>query len=743
MKLESILIKRYRSAREVHLPTVGDFNVFIGKNNSGKSTLLRAIRAFYSCLRRGEVIALDAPIGRDAIDFSNRKTGEPIEITITFSMELAERDSLIRDIAIEAPQLKNAVDGLDPSLRLEISLTVMPPPARFAYTRRLSLVPAIKATTSGTPGRILFQINHTGAKELADKVREARKYATIAEDINKVARNMDEDDFQGMRRGPEESIQQARFTYLTRRILGDTLQESGPTIETLVRQSNSFADFQSGAKSLAAKFLDQSATTQAAPLKSPVETFSGEQSSVPQYVLNLIKTIGAMPVLYLTETRKQVGKEEAERLLQLKVERGGDQVLGSIKQKVAALLGVKIDAFAGGTGQPSSRNAEMDIDNFLLEVNGSGIREALRLILDVEFQNPKVLLVEEPEVHLHPALETNLMGYLKKLSRECQVFISTHSTNFLDAPDMESVFLVSKSDGCTQVQTLGFEEAEAKLPKELGIRLSSLFMFDRLVFVEGPTDEAIIREWASTLSVNLSQGNIGFISMGGARNFGYYAADTIMNFLSRRQVKVWFILDRDERDAAEIQRLREKLGDKARAEILDRREIENFMIVPSALTSFIEMKQNLSGKKTSPQVTPELVITAIDECANDLKQLAVQKQIVKALCVPIYPQKIEYEPSGAPLNERIEAEMTRIKAAVENTIKGISAEIDKQSQEVETDWDHQKLKIVPGDALIDKVCQRFGTRFRKASDGSRLASFMRASEIDPQIARIILDLGTL
>src|ERR1700738_518980 len=128
----------------------------------------------------------------------------------------------------------------------------------------------------------------------------------------------------------------------------------------------------------------------------------------------------------------------------------------------------------------------MDVDDFLLEVNGSGIREALRLVLDVEFQHPKLLLVEEPEIHLHPALETGMMRFLKGISLSCQVFISTHSTNFLDTPEMSNVYLISKIGGATKVDQLTLEDAEAVLPKELGVRLSSLFMFDRLVFVEGP-----------------------------------------------------------------------------------------------------------------------------------------------------------------------------------------------------------------------------------------------------------------
>src|SRR5579859_5156301 len=118
-------------------------------------------------------------------------------------------------------------------------------------------------------------------------------------------------------------------------------------------------------------------------------------------------------------------------------------------------------------------------------------------------------------------------------------------------------------------------------------------MFDRLVFVEGPSDEAIIREWANTLSINLSQANVGFINMGGVRNFGHYAADTVISFLTRRQVSAWFILDRDERDQEEVRSLQERLGERARTEVLDRREIENFLIVPAPLQSFIRMKQEM------------------------------------------------------------------------------------------------------------------------------------------------------
>ncbi|GAA3100426.1 hypothetical protein GCM10020254_52400 [Streptomyces goshikiensis] len=93
-----------------------------------------------------------------------------------------------------------------------------------------------------------------------------------------------------------------------------------------------------------------------------------------------------------------------------------------------------------------------------------------------------MMLVEEPEVHLHPALETALMQYLKNISKDCQVFLTTHSTNFLDVGSLRNVYMIRKSPD-TQVQLLDVTEAEEAVPQELGIRLSSLFMFDRLIFL--------------------------------------------------------------------------------------------------------------------------------------------------------------------------------------------------------------------------------------------------------------------
>lgn len=47
-KLDSLVIKNYRQLRNIEIESIGDINLIVGRNNSGKSTLLEAIRLLSS-----------------------------------------------------------------------------------------------------------------------------------------------------------------------------------------------------------------------------------------------------------------------------------------------------------------------------------------------------------------------------------------------------------------------------------------------------------------------------------------------------------------------------------------------------------------------------------------------------------------------------------------------------------------------------------------------------------------------
>jgi Predicted ATP-dependent endonuclease of the OLD family len=420
--------------------------------------------------------------------------------------------------------------------------------------------------------------------------------------------------------------------------------------------------------------------------------------------------------------------------------RGGPAVLRSLQDTVSALLGVQIDAFRSDTPR-SETAAEIDVDNFLVQANGAGIRESLRLILDYEFQRPTILLVEEPEIHLHPALETNMMRYLRSLSSQCQVFITTHSTNFLDTAAMSNVYLVSRT-GSTQIQVLDADNAEAQLPRELGLRMSSLFLYDRVVFVEGRTDEGVIREWASILDINFGRANVGFVLMGGARNFAYYAAEQTLSFLAKRQVRSWFLLDRDDRADAEIKKLITSASGPATVRVLQKREIENYLLSLPALAKFISWKVKLAGADRS-EVTEQDVQKAIETAVEQLKETVLCKRVFKSAWSPIFPalrELTEHDPRE--IREKVSGEIDRLISDLQKAKSSIEDNMTKHAETLELDWPSRKFDVVPGDLLLDAVCKQFSVRFKKDKDSIRLASLMSLSEIPDEIKSIIREIGS-
>src|SRR6266568_2756000 len=147
MNLETVRIKRFRSIEEVSLEDVGQLNVLIGKNNSGKSNILLSIDSFFACIKGGNIVTSEAPIGAD-IDHFEKRTKDPTEIELSFSMDAQEREELVSDIVNVAPQMKNATDEITSAFRIVASIRTMRPPGR-AFVSDLSLKNSHKTGEKG------------------------------------------------------------------------------------------------------------------------------------------------------------------------------------------------------------------------------------------------------------------------------------------------------------------------------------------------------------------------------------------------------------------------------------------------------------------------------------------------------------------------------------------------------------------------------------------------------------------
>jgi predicted ATPase len=76
------------------------------------------------------------------------------------------------------------------------------------------------------------------------------------------------------------------------------------------------------------------------------------------------------------------------------------------------------------------------------------------LLLQPEEELPESIVLDEPELGLHPSALAVLAGLLKKAAHHCQVLIATQSTTLLDHFGLEDVIVVKQRDGASTFERL-------------------------------------------------------------------------------------------------------------------------------------------------------------------------------------------------------------------------------------------------------------------------------------------------
>lgn len=717
VRIKNIHIRNFRSLKSASLTDCGPLNVLIGKNNSGKSSVLATIPLALDHLRNGS-IASTWKVTRPVEQFTNRNTQQAIQIGIEFDASTNLVDSICVELNGAAPQLSRSID----QLRGEKSVSVIirlhhDEGGSFRYTERISFG-AIDASGDEllTEGNVLLFTPLNAAKDLFSKYVTNERFRVKAAALEQIADGSDTNlshYFRANERGgwPRFIVDQLRATH-------QFDEDFARDLIKMIDSSSSLEELKAAAQGQAATHRDTMEKNVRADLSHPISTYTGEAPSQPRYIVELCRKIGELEILKLEERKLPIGPQEAQQLLGLKVKRGGPERLAVVQQTVKSLLGVSLDAFQGS--RPDS--AEIDVDNFLAQANGAGIRESLRLVLDLELGTSEIVLVEEPEVHLHPGLEFAVHTYLQEKSKTKQIFITTHSTNFVDTAAPRNIYLLSRDSlGISSCRSLAGDEMPTLIPAELGLRLSTVFMFDRLIFVEGPTDEAIIRHLATKLNKDLSGAGIAFVQLGGIDNFAHYAAESTLDFLSRRQVKMWFFVDRDEKDNLEIERMKGKLGDSAQLFVLQRRQLENFLIEEDAVLCFIDGK--LGNRPTS-----DAYRAALAEACEELKDKIVQIYLEKRLLKPVYLRR---RGSEGAIAERIASKITELN----NRLGEIDTATEELKIELHRDWSVETaIARIPGDILLDAICRKLGSRFDKQrGDSIKLAKCLAADKIHRQL----------
>lgn len=728
MQISTVRLLNYRSFKESHLSGCGSFNVLIGKNNTGKSNILSAIRLFFHIVSQGKVATLDLPPVSE-IDYHNRNTSSPLEISILFQISANEAKNLNKIIHAHSSPKKKEPETISDMRYLYITVIVPFHPHPYGITKEL-LVGREYDVENGRIKQPLTILSVDGKA-----IEKLYQRLEIQKHLLKTRRKL-----QNVK--SSSSGGQKKLNEIVEAL--ETLTDASDSFPRRIRDIKDmnwrhFKNYRDGLVDALSKEMSVNITR--ALESGSYRTIFGRRTALPNQIESFLKGIPKARILHEKEVREPIGSKEARRLIDLSVSRSGRKTYDMIRGTCKQVLNVKIDP-VDESAVAEVENVDLDVDEISVGANGSGTRSALRLIIDYMTEKPNILMIEEPEIHLHPGQQRAFHRYLKQVSADCQVFISTHSTSFIDNSTFENIYLVSK-DGGTSIRRLKRDNGEEEIVSELSLTLSSLFMFDRLIFVEGPSDSEILSIWAAKLGRHPIDMNVGFIQMEGVTNFKYFASEETLSFLKRRGVRMWFMRDRDEATDAELRNIKSKLSKNAEFVALQKRELENYMLCPRVLVEFIKRKQgHVDGDGERKVPTEEDVQHLLSECADKLKHVVVNLRVARNLCKPIYLQDRRMGKSISQ-TDNLKNELTeRIRKArerLENLESVMPGVFEKTEDEVNMNWEHTREDLVPGARLIQTVCKRYGVTYKKKEDGPRLANLMRPEEISDEIRRFILN----
>lgn len=132
----------------------------------------------------------------------------------------------------------------------------------------------------------------------------------------------------------------------------------------------------------------------------------------------------------------------------------------------------------------------------------------------------RVLLVEEPEAHLHPQLQDLLMRFLQSEAGDgTQVVLSTHSPNFASSAEVERLTVLTRGQAKPEAvlpRDFGLEDKQlAYLRRFLDVTKASLFFARGVILVEGVAEQLLIPVLAERMGRALAPNGVTVINVGG------------------------------------------------------------------------------------------------------------------------------------------------------------------------------------------------------------------------------------
>lgn len=264
--------------------------------------------------------------------------------------------------------------------------------------------------------------------------------------------------------------------------------------------------------------------------------------------------------------------------------------------------------------------------SFPLNSSGTGISQVIALLTAIMTVDNAVIIIDEINSFLHPAAVKALLRILQTQYTNHQYIISTHAPEVIAFSNPKTIHLVKRAGYESSVERLDLAEVGKfrEVAEHLGVSMADVFAAERVIWVEGPTEELCFPYLYQELVGPLPRGTI-ITSVAATGDFNTHKRDPAIVFEVYRRlstaaatliVSVAFSFDTEKLTDSEKVDMQQRSG--GLLHFLPRRHLECYLIDPSAIAAFI-----ISKDKTSPKATTPAGVKAALEAAAAKRPLCI------------------------------------------------------------------------------------------------------------------------
>ncbi|PJE43799.1 MAG: hypothetical protein CUR32_03420 [Flavobacterium sp.] len=497
MKIKDIAIKNFRLLEEVKLNIEDDLTLIVGKNNTGKTSLFEVTNMFFSeknnfsfhdfSQTTYSIFEYCFTIYEAFIKESDDKKKEELETSLILSMP-----NITLEIQIEYDKAKDSLINLSEFISdLDDSKNIATIKLQYQSKDSLRLFGAFQARKEKSQKLIewlnenitsYYDIKCYGGDNLIEENFKRKLFSVLYFETIQASRKLDDT------KADKNKTLAVGFSDYYREINKDNNED----VESLEKQ-----------------------------LKKTSSVLNEKYEKILKELLEKLKVFGVEPHLTIPEIVLQAGFDP-ENILK-------NNIKYFYKQD-----GVQLPENFNGLGYSNLIYLVLKVVSFI---------EKFKKAAPLNKSETLVILIEEPEAHLHPQMQQVFISQIKRTLKETkekenlsvQVIISTHSSHIVTEAgiDVDRSFeriryfskAYIKEEKRFKVEIKDFNEFKHResdketfrfLKQYMTLHRCDIFFADKLILVEGPTERILLPLIINKSAKSLNNEYVSIIEVGGA-----------------------------------------------------------------------------------------------------------------------------------------------------------------------------------------------------------------------------------